>query len=165
MFTIQAVNPDAPVAAQIVSDYMADAASRWYGRTATTEEVDQALRDEPYGNLQAPTAVLLAAIEDGCVGVRFVGEEAELTKVFTLPAHRGRGVASRLLRAGEQACREHAIGTLRLDTRADLTEACALYERAGFESVDAFNVESYSDRWYSKILTPSVRPVEMDSPI
>lgn len=161
MFTIQAVDPDADIAADIVRAYMADVASRWYERPTTVEEVDQALRDEPYGDLRAPTGVFLAAIEDGraigCAGLRFLGAAAELTKVFTLPAHRGRGVASMLLRGAEHACLEHEISTLRLDTRAALQEACALYERAGFERVDAFNDEPYSDRWYSKTLEPSDR--------
>ena len=59
--------------------------------------------------------------------------------------------------AVEQACRERAVGTLRLDTRAALEEACAMYERNGFERVDAFSDEPYSDRWYSKTLEVSVR--------
>jgi len=50
-----------------------------------------------------------------------------------------------------------AVGTLRLDTRAALAEACAMYERNGFERVDAFSDELYSDRWYSKTLEASVR--------
>lgn len=64
---------------------------------------------------------------------------------------------SRLLRAVEQACRERVVSTLRLDTRAALSEACAMYERNGFERVDAFNDEPYSDRWYSKTLAECVR--------
>jgi hypothetical protein len=38
------------------------------------------------------------------------------------------------------------IGTIRLGTRAALAEACATYERNGFERVDALNDEPYSDR-------------------
>lgn len=34
-----------------------------------------------------------------------------------------------------------------------LKEACALYERSGFEPVVVFNDEPYSDRWYTKALT------------
>ena len=161
MIKIETVVPDAAIAAQIVRDYMADVASRWYRRPVTNDEVDQALRDEPYEDLQGLTGVLLLAVEGGrpigCAGVRFLGNVAELTKVFTLPSYRGRGVGSQLLRAVEQACRERAVGTLRLDTRAALAEACAMYERNGFERVDAFNHDPYSDRWYSKTLEASVR--------
>jgi GNAT superfamily N-acetyltransferase len=161
VITIETVAPESPMAAQIVHDYMSDVVSRWYGRPATGDELDQALRDEPSDDLQGVTGMLLVAVDGerpvGCAGVRFLGSAAELTKVFTSPSHRGRGVGSQLLRAVERACRERAVGTLRLDTRAALTEACAMYERNGFERVGAFNNEPYSDRWYSKTLAAAVR--------
>lgn len=161
VITIEAVAPDSPMAAQLVHRYMSDVASRWYGRPATDGELEQALRDEPYDDLQGVTGLLLIAQEDarllGCAGVRFLDNAAELTKVFTMPQHRGRGVGSQLLLAIERACRERAIRTLRLDTRAALSEACAMYERNGFERVDAFCDEPYSDRWYSKTLAAIAR--------
>lgn len=161
VITIETTAPNSPMATHIVHGYMNDVASRWYGRPATTAELDQALRDEPYDDLQGVTGMLLVAVEGerplGCAGVRFLGSVAELTKIFTSPSHRGRGVGSQLLRAVEDVCQERAIGTLRLDTRAALTEACAMYERSGFERVGAFNDEPYSDRWYSKTVAASVR--------
>lgn len=139
---------------------MVDVASRWHGRPATTAEVDRALRDEPYDNLEGTTGVLFAAIEDdraiACVGVRYVDGIAELTKVFTLPGHRGRGIGSQLLRTAELACQARGITTIQLDTRAELHEACALYERIGFRRVDAFNDDPYSDRWYRKVIDPGL---------
>ncbi|GAA1728200.1 GNAT family N-acetyltransferase [Microbacterium paludicola] len=156
MVTIDVALPGTLAADSIVRAYMQDVASRWYGRPATEEEIEQALRDEPYDDLQAHTGVFLVATEDGrpvgCAGVRFLDDVAELTKVFTLPSQRGRGVGSQLLRAAEQECRDRGIRTLRLDTRAELREACALYERSGFVRVHPFNDEPYSDRWYSKTL-------------
>lgn len=161
VFTIQAAAPGARAADAIVRAYMQDVASRWYGRSATPEEVEQALRDEPYDDLQGDTGVFLVAMEDdraiGCAGARFLGDVAELTKVFTLPSHRGKGAGSQLLRATERACRDRGITTLRLDTRAELREACALYERTGFARVEPFNDEPYSDRWYSKDLGAPAR--------
>ncbi len=118
--------------------------------------MEQALQDEPYDEMRDDTGVFLVATEGGCViacaGARFIDDAAELTKVFTLPSHRGKGAGSQLLRAVEQACRDRGIVTLRMDTRAELREACALYERLGFTRVEAFNDEPYSDRWYSKPL-------------
>ncbi|MCD2442822.1 GNAT family N-acetyltransferase [Agromyces sp. SYSU K20354] len=156
MFTIEVTRPGSPTADSIVCAYMTDVASRWHGRPATPDEVEQALRDEPYDDLREDTGVFLVATEGGCAiacaGARFMDGAAELTKVFTLPSHRGRGAGSQLLQAVEQACRDRAIITLRLDTRAELREACALYERLGFVRVEAFNDEPYSDRWYSKAL-------------
>ena len=40
--------------------------------------------------------------------------------------------------------------TVRLDTRGELAEACALYERLGYARVPPFNADPYSDRWYAK---------------
>jgi GNAT superfamily N-acetyltransferase len=160
MFTIQTSRPGSTCAESIVRAYLTDVASRWYGRTATPDEVDAAMRDEPYGDLQGDTGAFFIAMEGGeaiaCAGARFIGGVAELTKVFTLPHHRGRGAGSHLLKAVDQACRERGIGTLRLDTRAELAEACALYERSGFVRVEAFNKEPYSDRWYAKNLTARI---------
>lgn len=156
VITIEPVAPASTEAAGIVRAYMEDVASRWYGRPASIDEVDQALRDEPYDDLQGDTGLLLVALDDGrpvgCAGVRFLDGTAELTKVFTARAHRGRGIAPRLLDAVDVAVRARGIATLRLDTRAALTEACALYERHGYERVDPFNDEPYSDRWYCKTL-------------
>lgn len=155
-FTIEVVDPDDPAAERIVRAYMSDVAARWYGRPVTADELERALEDEPYDELRGSTGALVIAAEGGftigCAGVRFVDHTGELTKFFTRPDHRGRGVGSRLLADVERRCRARSIRTLRLDTRGALTEACALYERAGFERVDAFNDEPYSDRWYSKVV-------------
>ncbi|MET0199912.1 MAG: GNAT family N-acetyltransferase [Rhodococcus fascians] len=161
MITIETVAPTTAIAADIVQAYMADVAARWYQRPATDDELSQALQDEPYGDLQGPTGVLLVAVEGGrpvgCVGVRFLDSVAELTKVFTVPSHRGRKIGSQLLHAAEQVCRQRSVSTVRLDTRAALAEACALYERNGYERVAPFNDEPYSDRWYSKTFAAGVR--------
>lgn len=149
--------PGAGRADAIVRDYLTEVASRWYRRAATAAEVDRALADEPYDDLQGDTGVFLVASDGGepiaCAGARFVGDLAELTKVFTLPTHRGQGVGSVLLRRLEDELRARGIVSVRLDTRAELAEACALYERIGFERVAAFNDDPYSDRWYAKRLS------------
>jgi len=154
VLTIETTDPSAATAQDVLRAYTTEVASRWYGRTATEDEVVRALADEPSDDLRAPTGAFLVAVEDdravGCVGVRWRSGSAELTKVFTRPEHRGRGVATRLLDAAEGACRANGVDVVRLDTRAELAEACALYERRGYERVDPFNDEPYSDRWYAK---------------
>lgn len=148
--------PGSMVSDAIVRAYLTEVASRWYGRAATSDEVDRALHEEPYDDLQGDSGVFVVASDGGavvaCVGVRFVDEVGELTKVFTLPEHRGRGVGSALLRHVEDVCRARGTTSLRLDTRAELAEACALYERLGFVRVAPFNDDPYSDRWYAKSL-------------
>ncbi|NTW39312.1 MAG: GNAT family N-acetyltransferase [Cellulomonadaceae bacterium] len=162
MLTIVTVEPGAREADGIVRAYMSDVASRYYGRPATSDEVQQAMLDEPYDDLAGASGTFVIASEDGhaiaCAGARFGQGVADLTKVFTLPEFRGRGVGTLLLGHLELACRERGLRVLRLDTRSDLTEACALYERLGFARVEAFNQEPYSDRWYAKALTGSALP-------
>ncbi|WIE82351.1 GNAT family N-acetyltransferase [Curtobacterium sp. MCPF17_021] len=151
---IETERPGAGRADAIVRAYLTEVASRWYGRAATSAEADRAMLDEPFDDLQGDSGVFVVASVGGaavaCAGVRFVGAVGELTKVFTLPEHRGRGVGSALLRHVEDLCRARGTTTLRLDTRAELAEACALYERLGFVRVAPFNDEPYSDRWSAK---------------
>lgn len=162
MTTVTVAVPGTPGADEIVRAYLTEVASRWHGRPVTPEEVDRALRDEPYDDLEGETGVFFTAASAsrvvGCAGARFGDGVAEVTKVFTRAEHRGRGVARQLLDAVERACAARGIGTLQLDTRAELQEACALYERHGFERVEAFNEEPYSDSWYRKTLGRSERP-------
>lgn len=158
MPTIEIGRPGEAAADAIVRAYMADVASRFYGRPATDADVDAALVDEPYADLTAPTGVLLLALDAdeavACAGARFTDDVAELTKVFTVPAWRGRGLGVRLVSALEEIAWVRGARAVRLDTRADLVEACALYERLGYERTPAFNDEQYSDRWYVKSRGP-----------
>ena len=156
MLTIEAGFPGTADADGIVRIYLTDVVSRYHGRPATDGERDATLADEPYDELQGDTGILLLA-RDGdavvaCAGARFTEGDLELTKVFTMPAARGRGIARRLIVALEEVARDRGAHALRLDTRSDLVEACAMYESLGFRSVEAFNAEPYADRWYRKDL-------------
>lgn len=55
----------------------------------------------------------------------------EIAKMMTALAHRGRGVASRLMRAAEAAAAEHGRTILTLDTASD-EGAAGLYEKLGW---------------------------------
>ncbi|KJL31306.1 GNAT family N-acetyltransferase [Microbacterium azadirachtae] len=157
MQTIEIGVPGTADADGIVRTYLTEVVSRYHGRPATDGELSVALADEPYDDLQGDTGILLLARDGGaavaCAGARFVEGDAELTKVFTLPSARGRGIARRLILALEEAARDRGARSLRLNTRSDLVEACAMYEGLGFRSVEAFNAEPYADRWYRKDLT------------
>jgi ribosomal protein S18 acetylase RimI-like enzyme len=56
---------------------------------------------------------------------------AEIAKMMTRPSHRGRGVATALLRAAEAAAAARRRTLLTLDTAAE-DGASGLYEKAGF---------------------------------
>jgi GNAT superfamily N-acetyltransferase len=162
VIVFETVSPHSSVAEKIIRAYLFEVASRYHGRPVTEEELEQAVRDEPWTDLEGSTGLLLVALEDGvavaCGGVRFDGEVAEVTKLFTREEHRGEGIGSRLMLRLENAARQAGATVLRLDTRTDLAEARRLYERVGFVEVPAFNEEPHSNRWYSKDLgEPSAR--------
>ncbi|WP_165065265.1 GNAT family N-acetyltransferase [Marisediminicola senii] len=156
---IDLTQPGTPSSDEIVRTYMTDVMTLHRGRPVPPEDVDGALASEPYLDLQGETGAFLTAVEDGaggypvaCVGVRFLGDVAELTKVFTRPGARGRGVSRQLIARVEELCRERGIHTLRLDTHSRFAAACALYERLGFVQTAPHNDVSYADRWYAKQL-------------
>ena len=76
----------------------------------------------------------------------------EIKRMWTAPSARGRGVARKVLQALETAAREFGLTTLQLETNRTLTEAQALYRKAGYREVDPFNDEPYAHHWFEKNL-------------
>jgi len=68
----------------------------------------------------------------GCGGVALFDDYAEVKRMYTRPAARGRGVAKALLRKIEDEARGADKSVLRLETGAYQQEAIGLYERMGF---------------------------------
>jgi putative acetyltransferase len=68
----------------------------------------------------------------GCGGVALFDDYAEVKRMYTRPAARGRGVAKALLRKIEDVARRAGKSVLRLETGTYQQEAIGLYERAGF---------------------------------
>lgn len=149
-------HPEAPV---VLRRYMTELVSRYYGRPATEPEIEAALAHEPLGEL----AVFLLARDErgavlGCIGLRRLGPGlGELTKVFVAPEARGQGGGAQLIAAAEAAALAAGISTIRLDTRADLVEARALYARHGYAEIPPYNDSEYADHWFQKELGERVR--------
>jgi putative acetyltransferase len=75
----------------------------------------------------------------GCGAVRLIAPGvAELKRMFTDPAARGRGVAQAVLGALEPAARALGATRLVLETGVRQPEALRLYERSGFTRIAAF---------------------------
>lgn len=150
--------PSTPAARQILRCYRDEILSRYYGRQATDQEIDAAIREDPSDDLTLPHGALLVAHQDqalwGCAGLRFLPDRiGEVKRVFIAPAARCRGLGARLMGELECLAREHDLSTLRLDTRRDLIEARRLYTRLGYQEVPAFNDNPYADQWFTKTLT------------
>jgi putative acetyltransferase len=68
----------------------------------------------------------------GCAALREDAEGyCEIKRMFVLPEARGRGVARALLAAVEREAAKRGYAAIRLHTAKAMTEAIALYRRAG----------------------------------
>jgi len=68
----------------------------------------------------------------GCGGVAFLGDFAELKRMYCRPAVRGQGVAPALLSKIESTARDAGFTRLRLETGVHQHAAIRFYERSGF---------------------------------
>ena len=73
-----------------------------------------------------------------CGGVALFDGYAEVKRMYTRPAVRGRGVAKAVLRRLEEEARAASKPMLRLETGNYQAEAVGLYRRAGFISCGPF---------------------------
>src|SRR5262249_52402938 len=73
-----------------------------------------------------------------CGGVGFYDGYAELKRMYSKPAVRGRGVAKALLRRLEAEARAAGAPLLRIETGVHQEEALRFYEGAGFRRCGAF---------------------------
>ncbi|GIG60673.1 N-acetyltransferase [Longispora fulva] len=75
----------------------------------------------------------------GCAGWRSDGDnDAELKRMYTVPAVRGRGVAIALLAAVEDSARAAGRIRLILNTGPKQPEAIALYEKCGYDPIEPY---------------------------
>lgn len=77
----------------------------------------------------------------GCGGLRPLPSPGtvELKRFYTEPAFRGRGVATAIIGALEDAARAAGFAVARVETGHLLPVAIALYQRAGYHAIDPFD--------------------------
>ena len=89
----------------------------------------------------------------GLGGVRHLDTEiAEVKSMYLSPAHRGKGLAPLLLAELEEIARRRGCRAVRLDTSDYLEGALALYRRAGYREVPAYNQNSKANLWFERQL-------------
>ncbi|MBS7545757.1 GNAT family N-acetyltransferase [Ancylobacter oerskovii] len=101
------------------------AAAFWRGSLAAAARGERVVLGAFLGETLAGTVTLQLALPEN------QPHRAEIAKMMTLPACRGRGIASALLRAAEAIARARGRTHLVLDTASD-GGAAGLYERHGF---------------------------------
>ncbi|MFJ4004534.1 GNAT family N-acetyltransferase [Streptomyces sp. NPDC090023] len=158
---------DSPVAAALWRAYYTEVSDRWYllheGHRTDPAELEREIAARTGAELAHPTGELLVARYDGgpagSAGVRLLDPDtAELTRVFLYEDARGRGGATLLVRAAEEAARALGARRMILDTRTDLVEARTLYARLGYTETERHNTDPYAEHWFTKDLSPTPVP-------
>ncbi|YAL82649.1 GNAT family N-acetyltransferase [Dermacoccaceae bacterium W4C1] len=147
-WTVRSVPFGSDVAQQLVAELEQEIIARYGGPDATA--VNPAEFTEPRG-----TFLVIADRRGtiGCAGVRSLGADAELKRMYIRPDRRREGHARRLLVAAEEYVRGRGLSRIVLESGPDLAEACALYESQGYLVIP--NYGYYDDdqtRCYAKWL-------------
>jgi GNAT superfamily N-acetyltransferase len=126
-----------PLAQGMVTEALGDLSGRYGGDGDGTPVAP--------GEFTPPDGAFLVAVLDGvpvgCVGWRSHGGDgstAELKRLYTAPAVRGRGLARRLLAAAEESARTHGRKRMILECGDRQPEAIALYESSGYDRIEDF---------------------------
>lgn len=138
----------------ILAEYFALRAEGFPGGSYTTAFPDPKTFERPAG------VFLLAGPKGapvGCGGIRRIEDSNdeiryEVKHLFLKPVTRGQGWGRAILDELERWAREWNAAELVLDTHHTLEAAAGLYERNGFEQVDAYNENPNATRWYRKVL-------------
>jgi GNAT superfamily N-acetyltransferase len=141
-----------PLVQWLIGEIYADQTTRYGGQDATV------IDDREF---EPPQGIFLTAWQDGvlagCAAWRAHGEDAELKRMYTVPAARRRGVAAALLAEIEMSARAAGKRRVILETGEKQPEAIALYEKCGYIRIEDFGF--YKDypmaRCYGRVLERS----------
>lgn len=147
--SLETVDPSSAPARDAVRRYFAELVERF------PEGFDPGDTTAELAELRAPHGRFILARSDGapvsCGGVRSLdGETAEIKRMWVHEDWRGAGLGSRLLRRLEDEARVIGYDVVRLDTNSTLTEAIAMYQRAGYRPIDRYNDNPYAQAWFEK---------------
>ncbi len=87
----------------------------------------------------------------GCGGVQHLDDNtAEIKRMWIHPAWRGLGLGGRLLSQLEHVAAGLGRTRVLLDTNETLSEAIAMYQRAGYDAIPRYNDNPYAHHWFAK---------------
>lgn len=148
--TFTPADPASAVAREVTGRYFAEIGRRFGFDAAGQADSDARL-------LVPPGGVFVVAVSDGepvaCGGLHAIAPSVgELKRMWVHGDWRGAGLGTRLLRHLEDLARARGLATLRLDTNAALTEAIAMYGRAGYQAVGRYNDNPWATHFFEKAL-------------
>ena len=157
-FRIAPTDPAGADAQTAMAAYFAELDERFPGGF----DAGDALRDA-LGAFSPPNGVFLLAhghgpaepdaFVAGCGGVQLLAPDtAEVKRMWVAPVARGHGLGRRLLEALEQQAAELGARRVLLDTNSTLVEAVAMYERAGYHTIERYNDNPYAEHFFAKAL-------------
>lgn len=93
-------------------------------------------------DLERPGVALFVARDEGVAGIVALVDNgdgsAEIKRMFVSEQHRGRGVASALLRHLADAAAAASVSVIRLETGLEQPDAIALYSKHGYVHIPPF---------------------------
>jgi DNA-binding MarR family transcriptional regulator/GNAT superfamily N-acetyltransferase len=150
--TIAVESPSGPDARSCLDRYFAELAERFEAGYDPGRD-----QSAPVEGLTPPSGLfVMARLKGEPVGCgalkRIDGSVGELKRVWTAASVRGLGIARRVIVKLEDEARAMGFAVLRLDTNKALTEAHALYRKAGYSEIARFSDNPYAHRWFEKRL-------------
>jgi GNAT superfamily N-acetyltransferase len=121
------------------------------------EEIAASIAAGPPVDLVPPNGAMVLARRAeqpvGIGGIRHLDTaRPEIKSMFIAASARGTGLGRRMLAALEAIAAERGRAAVRLDTSDHLTAAIALYRRAGYVEIPAYNDNFHADLWFERRL-------------
>lgn len=145
------VDPAEPRAREAMQRYFEELAARFPNGFDPGDALDAV------ASYRVPDGAFVVAVRGdellGCGAVQHLdASTSEIKRMWVSPAARGAGLGRRLLAHLESLAAAAGRRSVVLDTNRTLTEAIAMYGRAGYVEVDAYNDNPYAERWFRKSL-------------
>ena len=149
--TIDPVDPSGVDARAALSQYFGELDERF----RSGFDRGEAGTDNDAAALRPPDGAFLVMRCDqtpiGCGGLqRIDAHTSEIKRMWIHRDWRGLGLGRRLLARLEADARTLGPRRLLLDTNETLTEAIAIYERAGYQATERYNDNPYAHHWFTK---------------